>query len=124
MRVPGMTVALASLVLLTFGAGAAQPVSPLVTDWDRFFTVQSSPVTVGGRSVATIWNTSGWGASRIQLLVEALDAGGQPVSQRVIWLGTDLPAGTRTHFEAPVPAAASYRVRVFAFDLDLTSGPR
>ena len=30
MRVPGMTVALASLVLLTFGAGAAQPVSPLV----------------------------------------------------------------------------------------------
>lgn len=123
MRVLGMTVALASLVLVTFGPGAAQPVSPLVADWDQFFTVQSQPV-MGGRSVATVWNSSGWGASRIQMLVEALDAGGQPVSQRVTWLGTDLPAGTRTVFEAAVPAAASYRIRVFAFELDLTSGPR
>jgi hypothetical protein len=102
---------------------AAQPVSPLIANWDQFFTVQSESEG-GGRSLSTISNTSGYGASRIQLLVEALDAGGQPVSQRVVWLGTDLPAGTRTYFETPVPAAASYRVRVFAFDLDLTSGPR
>ena len=123
MRVLGMSVVVASMVLLAFGVGAAQPVAPLVTDWDQFFTVESQPVTAG-RSAATVWNRSGWGASRIQLLVEGLDPAGQPVSQRVMWLGTDLPAGTSTHFETPMPAAASYRVRVFAFDLDLTSGPR
>ena len=57
-----------------------------------------------------------WGAKRIQLLVDALDAGGQVVNQRVIWLGVDLAPGTHAAFEVPMPVSSSYRVSVFAFD--------
>jgi hypothetical protein len=124
MRVLSTTVAFASLVLVTFGIGAAQPLSPLVAEWDQFFSVQPQPVMGDGRSVATIWNTSGFGARRIQLLVEALDGSGRPVNQRVVWLGSDLPAGVYARVETPMPIAASYRVRVFAFNLEMTGGPR
>ena len=124
MRAVTTTVALVSLMLVAIGAGAAQPLSPLVADWDQFFSVQSQPTLRDGRSVGTIRNISGWGARRIQLLVEALDGNGRTVDQRVVWLGSDLPAGAHAYFEAPMPASASYRVRVFAFNLEMNSGPR
>lgn len=124
MRVLGTAVVVGSLMLIAFGADAAQPLSPLVTDWEHYFAVQSSSTASDGRSIGTIRNTSDWGASRIQLLVEALDGSGQPVSQRVVWLGADLPPGVQAPFGVPVPQGASYRIRVFAFDLGLTGGPR
>jgi hypothetical protein len=123
MRVLRTTVALVALSLLPFGAGTAQPLSPLVVNWDQYFTVQQQSVREG-RAGATVWNTSGWNAQRIQVLVEALDGAGQIRDQRVVWLGSDLPAGTRAHLDMPMSPAASYRVRVFAFNLDLSSGPR
>jgi hypothetical protein len=118
------TLAVLALSLSTFGTGVAQPLSPLIVDWDRYFVVQSQPGVREGRTVATVWNTSLWNASGIQLLVEGLDGSGQPTSQRVVWLGSDLPAGTRADVDVPVSAAASYRVRVFAFVLDQAAGPR
>jgi hypothetical protein len=120
MRMLRTTVALVALSLLSLGVGAAQPLSPLVIDWDRYFVVQQ----LAGARVATVRNTSNWNAGRIQLLVEDLDGAGQPTSQRVVWLGSDLPAGTEAQVDLPVTPAASYRVRVFAFDLDLAAGPR
>jgi hypothetical protein len=56
--------------------------------------------------------------------VEALDSGGQPTDQRIVWLGSDLPAGTHAEIDVPTSPAASHRVRVFAFILDLAAGPR
>jgi len=123
MRRLGTTVAFIVLSLLTLGAGAAAAVFPLVANWDQYFSVQPDPAA-GGRATGTIQNVSGFGATRIRLLVDALDGAGQSVDQRVVWLGVDLPAGAQAHFAAPVPAAASYRVRVFAFELELTGGPR
>ena len=119
-------VALLALILVTASAEGAGPLSPLVVDWARYFSVDSRPVTRDGRSVAggTVWNISDWGASRIQLLVEALDASGRAVDRRVIWLGSDLAAGSNAYFEAPMPSSASYRVSVFAFNLDAAAGPR
>jgi hypothetical protein len=108
----------------TFGTGLAQPLSPLIVDWDRYFVVQSQPSTGQGRAVATVRNTSLWNARSIQLLVETLDGGGQPTSQRIVWLGSDLPPGARADVDVPVSPAASYRVRVFAFVLDQAAGPR
>ena len=65
----------------------------------------------------TVRNVSGWGFQRIQLLVEGLGPNRQVLDQRVIWLGTDLPAGQRAFFETPGFAGATgHRVRVFAFD--------
>ena len=119
MRLLRTTVALVAFSLLALGVGAAQPLSPLVIDWDRYFVVQPQP----GRNV-TVWNTSLWNASNIQLLVETLDGGGQPTTQRVIWLGSDLPAGNHASVDLPASATAPYRVRVFAFVLDMAAGPR
>jgi len=126
MRALRTTVVILVLMLLTVSAGAAPPLAPLVAEWDQYFSVHSRPVMRDGRSVGsgTVWNVSGWGARRIQLLVEGLDENGQPVSQRVVWLGADLPAGAHAYFEAPLPSSASYRVRVFAFNFETTGGPR
>jgi hypothetical protein len=112
-----VVVALA-LIATTVSAAPAQRLQPLVVDWERYFRVESAAAPRDGRTLVqgTVWNTSMWGAKRVQLLVDALDAGGQVVDQRVIWLGVDLAAGTHAAFEVPMPSAAAYRVSVFAFD--------
>ena len=121
---PVVKVAIAALGLLVgvTAASAAAPLRPLVQGWEQWFRIDSEVTNRAGASMVrgTVWNTSTWPAKRIQLLVEGLDAGGQPVSQRDVWLGPDLPSGGHAFFEAPappsVPAAVSYRVSVFAFD--------
>jgi hypothetical protein len=88
-------------------------------NWASSFTIESQATPQDGRALVwgTVTNTSGWRARRIQLLVEGLDATGQVVSQRVVWLGVDVPASSHAYFEVPVaPTSASYRVQVFAFD--------
>lgn len=114
----GTIVVLLSLMLVTVGRVGAQSLSPLVSGWEQFFRVESQSVSREGRSVVsgTVWSTAPWSSRRIQLLVEALDGNGQVVNQRVAWLGVDLTAGTHAFFDVPMPAAASYRVSVFAFD--------
>ena len=118
MRAARATVLLLSMMMLTVTAPVAEPLRPMVVDWEQYFRVESRPVSREGRSVVTgtLWNTATWGAKRIQLLVEGLDANGQAVEQRVAWLGVDLAAGTHAYFEIPMQAATSYRVSVFAFD--------
>jgi hypothetical protein len=121
MRVLTRTLTLIGLMLVTAVVEAAPtPLTPLVAEWDRYFSVEAQP----GRPGGVVWNTSDWDTRRIQLLIEGLDAAGQTVSQSVVWLGADLPAGSHAYFDAPMPPAASYRVRVFAFILDTTAGPR
>jgi predicted metal-binding membrane protein len=126
MRAVRTTVLMLVLLVIAMSAPAAQPLAPLIAEWDQYFSVHSRPVAVGERAVGsgTIWNVSGWGARRIQLLVEGLDDGGRPIDQRVMWLGADLPAGAHAHFQTPLPASPAYRVRVFAFHLENTGGPR
>jgi len=100
-------------------APAAGPLQPLVIDWASYFTVDWQATPLDGRAVVrgTVSNTTGWGARRIQLLVEGLDATGQILDQRVVWLGVDLPPSSHAAFEVPMaPASASYRVRIYAFD--------
>ena len=108
--------------VLGFSAGCAQaagPLQPLVVDWASYFTVDWQATPLDGRAVVrgTVSNPTGWGARRIQLLVEGLGATGQIVDQRVVWLGVDLPPSSHAAFEVPMArASASYRVRIFAFD--------
>jgi hypothetical protein len=118
MRRLSATAALLAILLATLGAAGAQGLRPLVVDWEQYFRVEAAPATRAGRSMVsgTVWNTAPWGAKKIQLLVEGLDAAGQPVTQRVIWLGVDLASGTHASFETPMPAAPAYRVSVFSFD--------
>ena len=100
-------------------AGEAALLAPLMTDWDQYLTVDWQATQKAGRTVVTgtVRSTSAWGAKRIQLLIDGLDPGGQVVTQRVEWLGSDLTPGSHAYFEVPVAEGASrYRVRVFAFD--------
>ena len=119
--VAGVVVGLV-LALTTASGQAAPPLFPLVGDWDQYFRVDAESTARDGRALVSgrVSNISNWRADRIQLLIEGLDASGQPVTQRVVWLGTDLSAGTHSFFEVPVPTAASYRVSVFAFDSSRT----
>jgi len=112
-------------VVLGLSAGCArtaQPptlLQPLAVDWASYFAIDSQATPQDGRALVSgrVTNTTGWRARRIQLLVEGLDATERVVSQRVVWLGVDLPPGDHAYFEVPVtPTSASYRVQVFAFD--------
>ena len=118
MRILRPAVVVLALIAMTVSAVVAQRLQPLVVDWQQYFRVESELSTRDGRPQlkGTVWNTANWGAKRIQLLVDALDAGGQVVNQRVIWLGVDLAPGTHAAFEVPMPASSSYRVSVLAFD--------
>jgi len=89
-----------------------------VPGWERFFTVDWQPGTRDGRPVVsgTVRNTYGAEATRVQLLVEALDDKGSVVSQRVVWLGNTIGPFDTARFDVPVERAANYRVTVFAYD--------
>jgi hypothetical protein len=115
MRTEAFAIALLSMAT---SVPASELLYPLVSDWEQHFRIESQVSTRDGKSVVsgTLWNTTNWGAKRIQLLVDGLDTSGTPVSQRVVWLGIDLPAGTHGYFEIPVPSSPAYRVSVFAFD--------
>ncbi len=112
------TVVALALLVMTASVHASQLLYPLASDWEQQFRIESQVSMRDGKALVsgTVWNTTSWGAKRIQLLVDSLDASGTPISQRVVWLGVDLPAGTHGYFEVPVPASTSYRVSVFSFD--------
>lgn len=108
------------LIALAIVNGAtAQTLTPLVLGWERFFTLTWEASQDRGQPIVSgyIKNDAGFGARRIQLLVEAIDASGRVTGQRVSWLGSSLTAGMRAYFETPAPPpAASYRVSVFAYE--------
>jgi hypothetical protein len=113
-------VGLALLVALVTGYGAsAQTLTPLYLGWERYFPLTWEASQDRGQPVISgyIKNEAGFGARRVQLLVDALDTSGRVTGQRVSWLGSALTPGMRAYFEVPAPPpAASYRVSVFAFD--------
>jgi hypothetical protein len=106
--------------VLATGTDAATPsLTPHFPAWEQYFTVTSEAFERRGQPHVSGYVVSHQGAraSRMQLLVESLDASGQVVAQRVEWLGGDVPPFSRTYFEVPAPQPAStYRVSVFAFD--------
>ena len=118
MRTLRVAVIVLALIATTSHAVVAQRLQPLVVDWGQYFRVESESSLKNGRPLVSgkVWNTANWGAKRIQLLIDAVDAGGQIVDQRVIWLGVDLAPGTHAAFEVSMPASPGYRVSVFAFD--------
>ena len=103
----------------TTGSTPPGPVEPLVVGWEQFFKLDWVSTEQGGRPAVAghVLNDWGFGARRIRLLVDELDAQGAIVWQTVSWLGFDLPPGTRAPFIIAVPhRTPNYRVRVFSFD--------
>jgi hypothetical protein len=98
---------------------AAAVYTPLVIGWEQFFRITWEPFQRRRRPYVGGYVLNNWGlfATRVQLLVDGLDASGRVTSQSVAWLGSSVPPGSRVYFEVPAPQpAATYRVSVFAFD--------
>jgi hypothetical protein len=83
---------------------------------DRFFRIEAQgDVGKGGRPRVSgyVYNSYGMAATRVQLRVESLDAGGQVVATGLIYVDEIVPAFNRAYFEGWAPApGASYRVSV------------
>ena len=120
MRVRALVIAALMGTLAAATDVAAQPLSPNFPAWERYFTVSWEPFERRGQPYLRGYVVSSYGvfATRVQLLVDSLDASGQIVAQHVEWLGgSGLPGFSRTYFEVPVrQQAPSYRVSVFAYD--------
>jgi hypothetical protein len=95
------------------------PLTPRTANWDQFFQVDWNVVRRGAQPVVEgrVRNDWGFPANQIQLLVDALDADGRVVAQRVTRLGAnELPPGIAAPFSVSAPPAAGYRVSVYAFN--------
>ena len=99
---------------------AAQTLTPALPGWERYFTVSWEPFDRRGQPYLSGYIVSSYGvmATRVQLLVDSLDASGQIIAQRVEWLvGINLPGYASTYYEVPIRERGQrYRVSVFAFD--------
>jgi len=115
------------LLAAVTGCGTLQPgyvgpartgLQPLNLGWERHLSVtwESGPQRGGQVVSGYVNNTSPYDLANIRVLVEALDAGGQVVEQRVGVLPGELRGGGRVYFEVPIAPAPTYRVRVFSYD--------
>ncbi len=109
------------VVVLVAAAGcgfSSQPLEPLVTGSQQFFTLEWQTSRRGNQPLVQGYIRNDWGlaAANMRLLVEGIEPPGRLVGQRIIWLGGQLTPGTRAYFETSMPPAPTYRVRVFAFD--------
>jgi hypothetical protein len=115
-----------SLFLLLAGAPVSGALAPLEVDWDQIFRLEWQVTERDGRALISgkIRNVSFYGVSRIQLLVDQIDAGGRAVAQRIAWLGSSLQPGESVFFDVPVPSRDdTYDVRVYAFDRKFGEAP-
>lgn len=115
MRGKCLTAVVAALILGTGAAWAenfgAPPGRYFRYEWQVERGTGGSP-----RLTGYVHNDSGMWAARVQLLVEALDASGRPVSKTRDYV-SDLPPEGRASFDVTVPAGgATYRVRVETVD--------
>lgn len=117
-----------SLFLLLAGApsSGAQSLTPLEIDWAQVFRLEWQVTERDGRALifGKIYNVSFYGVSRIQLLVDQLDAGGRAVAQQIAWLGFSLQPGEGAFFDVSVPNRdGTYDVRVYALDRKFGEAP-
>ena len=123
-RVGAMAAMLAAVLLTLATSGPVRAQSGFLTtlspSWPRYFTIEWAPATHHGKAgvEGRIRNEGNFVATRVRLLVDALDASGNVVDQRLVWLlPPDLTPGTRGYFETSIGApAVSYRVSVYSFD--------
>ena len=93
--------------------------TPLVSGWERFFSVSSETVQKGDKTrvVGYLGNEAGFHAKRMRLLIDGFDASGQIVGQSLAYVPSPNPGpGGRVYFDEPAPAGVRHRVSVFAYD--------
>jgi hypothetical protein len=115
-----LVVAIAASLAWTAPGWAAGVVEPHIPGWERWFRVEWQVAERSGRPIlrGSLQNESPYTMMMVLLLVEALDAGGRVVAQRVEWAAPGaLTPFSRTWFDVGAPAPApQYRVRVYSFE--------
>jgi hypothetical protein len=99
--------------------GPAQTgLQPLNVGWEQQLSVTWESGQHHGSQVVSgyVNNISPYDLANTRVLVDALDAGGQVIEQRVGYLPGELRGGGRLYFEVPIAQAPTYRVRVFSYD--------
>jgi hypothetical protein len=118
-RVLAAATVLALVLGLAIGTGLAQQSfgSPAP---ERFFRVEAEGgERRGGRPAVRgyVYNSGSHAASRVQLLIEALDASGQVTGKTLAHIDELVPPFNRAYFDVAVPAKApSYRVSVYYYE--------
>jgi hypothetical protein len=86
--------------------------------WEQHFSVSWDAIQRHGRLEVEgyVDNRSPYRVGNLRVLVDSLDETGRIVDQRLSWVLGEVGGGSRLYFEVPVTPAASYRVRVFAYD--------
>jgi hypothetical protein len=93
----------------------------------RYFRVESQPGT-DRQGRPTVWgyvylHTKGQGSARVQILIESLDAAGQPIAREIAHVDDEVPLYNRAYFEIrPQTPAPAYRVTVYSADWGKTGG--
>jgi hypothetical protein len=123
----GMRARVRALLVIVLAAGGCVaggqyqpqgPLEPLVVGSEQHFALdwQAEPREPG----VVVWgyanNTSPYTFDRLRLLVDALGPDGQLLGQQLVWSVGRLGAWGRNYFEARMPPAHAYRVRVFSYD--------
>jgi hypothetical protein len=119
-------VAMAALVVTacataTHEAAPTASLTTLIPGWERYFEVDwtAAPEPGGLRRLdGYVYNRYGEYAADVRLLIQALDASGAIVDQRVVWGPTGVGGFGRAYFDVRhLPEADHYRVSVWDFRL-------
>jgi hypothetical protein len=117
-----VTALLVAIVPVVWGCagstGGLTPSATVTTAIQGWESRMSLDWAMTGQDIAGYVNSKhGSHIINVQLLAQGLDANGNVVGQKLEWLQGMVPALQRTYFRIPnMPAAASYRVSVWAFD--------
>jgi hypothetical protein len=106
---------LAGLPALGWRRPAQAEPGAMTTTTDQYFRVEATPDT-DRKGRATVWgyvySLSGRRGGRPRLLLETLDAAGQPIARQLVYVDEDFASG-RVYWEArPNTPGPAYRVTV------------
>jgi hypothetical protein len=101
------------------GVAPSASVDTAIQGWGQWFRLdwQAVPRPDGGEIGGYIYNDYGAAAANVQILAQGVDAAGNVVGQKIVWVSGTVPALDRSYFKVSgLPAAPQYRVSVWAFD--------
>jgi hypothetical protein len=116
-----LALVVAGCAVTTHDPGSTPSLTTLIPGWERYFAVEwtAAPERGGLRRLdGYVYNRYGEYAADVRLLIQALDASGAVVDQRVVWGPTGVGGFGRAYFDVRhLPAADHYRVSVWDFRL-------
>jgi hypothetical protein len=111
----------AGCAITTHDTVSATSLTTLIPGWERYFAVEWSAAPEAGgwrRLDGYIFNRYGEYAADVRLLVQAVDASGKVVDQRVVWGPAGVGGFGRAYFNVRnLPAADHYLVSVWDYRL-------